>query len=234
MAWVDDLRGWVKTEFSSSFAERDGRVVPATSDVSGGQAVKIEATFVYADLAGSSDLAKHCPWSTTAEIIRAFLECSTRLMRAYKAEIKSFDGDRVMGVFHGNSKNTDAVRCAREIFYTVENIIGPMATEKYKSVKNAGIKVKCGVGVDTGIARAVRAGIRDNNDLIWVGTPPSFAAKLSDIRSYPYSVHISDAVFKNMSDTVKLNAGKSVWEPVDVVFAGDTKRVHRTKWLYTP
>lgn len=234
MAWVDDLRQWVKQEFAGKFEERDGRVIPSTSDLTSNQAVKVDATFLYADLAGSSDLAQHCPWSTTAEIIRAFLECSTRLMRAYNAEIRSFDGDRVMGVFHGANKNTNAVRCAREIFYTVEKILGPMATDHYTSVKKAGIKLKCGVGVDTGTARAVRAGIRQNNDLIWMGTPPSLAAKLSDIREYPYSVHISETVYKSMGDKVKLDGTKNVWEETSTTFVGSTRKIYRTKWLYTP
>jgi class 3 adenylate cyclase len=224
----------VKAEFDGAFSERDGRVIPSTADVGNGAAVKLDATFLYADLAGSSELAQNCPWATTADIIRAFLECSTRLIRAYKAEIRSFDGDRVMGVFMGNHKNTNAVRCAREIFYTVEHIIGPMATTNYKSVRDAGLKLKAGMGVDTGTARAVRAGIRDNNDLIWIGRPPSLAAKLSDIREYPYSVHITDDVYKKMADSVKLSDGKNVWEERSLTFAGQKKVVYRTNWTHTP
>lgn len=229
----NDLRGYIKSEFTGPFKERDGRVVPG-EDVASGHAVKVDATFLYADLAGSSDLARSCPWSTTASVIRAFLECSTRLIRAQGGEIRSFDGDRVMGVFMGDSKNTKAVRCARQIFYAVEHLVGPLAASEYQSIRNNKIKLKCGIGVDTGTAYAVRGGIRANNDLIWVGTPPSFAAKLSDIRDYPHSVYITDAVYRNMNDSLKTYGGKNVWGAATTQFAGQTRSVYKTSWTIEP
>jgi class 3 adenylate cyclase len=43
--------------------------------------VKLDAVFLYADLAGSSRLARVCQWQTTAKIIRAYLDVATRLIR---------------------------------------------------------------------------------------------------------------------------------------------------------
>jgi class 3 adenylate cyclase len=234
MTWIDDLNSWISQEFNRSLVERDGRIIPTTADIAVTQTVKLDASFLYADLAGSSEIAQKCPWETTTKLIRAFLECSTRLMRAYGGEIRSFDGDRVMAVFTGDRKNTNAVKCAREIFYTVEYLLGPAATRKYKSVRENGIKLKCGIGVDSGVARAARAGIRDSNDLIWVGRAPSFAAKLSDVRDYPYSVYITESVYKLMMDDVKLSNGKNVWEPRDILFGGSKERVYRTSTTRAP
>lgn len=135
MGWVEDLEGSVDGILSTSFDERDGRVVPSTGDVTNSQAVKLDAVFLYADLAGSSALARHCPWDTTAKIIRSFLYCAARLIRAYNGQIRSFDGDRVMGVFIGDMKNTWATYCAREIFFCTEEILEPMATKKFSSAK---------------------------------------------------------------------------------------------------
>ena len=93
------LKGRVDTLFGSNFEQREGRVVPATADVAlKDGAVKIEAAFLYADLAGSAKLSKTCPWTTTAKIIRAFLDCATRLIIKHGGHVRSFDGDRVMGV----------------------------------------------------------------------------------------------------------------------------------------
>lgn len=192
------LKEHINSVFAIKWSERTGQVIPDSDSVTlKDGAVKVDATFLYADLAGSSLLAKHCPWETTAKIIRAYLDTSTKLIRAYGGEIRSFDGDRVMGVFIGHLKNTHATRCAREIFYTVEQILAPRATQYFTSVKNANIKLKNCVGIATGEARAVRAGVRNSNDLIWIGKPPSFAAKLSDIRSYPYCVYISSEYIVN-------------------------------------
>lgn len=234
MTWKHDLESWTVDHLDAAFDVRDGTVVPTTDSVTNRQAVTLFAAFLYADLAGSSDLALHCPWETTAKIIRAFLDTSTRLIRAYNGEIRSFDGDRVMGVFVGPQARTNATRCAREIFYTVEYILGPKAHRKFKSISTNGIKLKCGIGVDYGMSRAVRAGIRNSNDLTWVGRPPNMAAKLSDIREYPYSVIIHKDVFNGLNDEDKYERSENIWENRSYNLSGATHTVYRTKWTRNP
>lgn len=235
MSWTETLSDATDTIFDTSWDIRDGSVIPDSSSVAlKDGAVKISATFLYADLAGSSRLAQFCPWTTTAKVIRAYLECSTRLIRAWKGEIRSFDGDRVMGVFIGDMKNTHATKCAREIDYTVEKIIGPKATTAFKSIRDNNILVRHAVGIDTGDSRAVRAGIRNSNDLIWIGRPPTLAAKLSDVRDYPFSVYISKETYNKLANDAKIDGGADIWEPSAFTFAGQKLTVYRTKTMKTP
>jgi class 3 adenylate cyclase len=113
MALKDDLMDAVDGILETAFEERDGKKIPTSDDVAlSNGAVKLDATFLYADLAGSGLIAKICPWDTTAKIIRAYLDCSVRIIKAHGGEIRSFDGDRVMGVFIGTTKRTDAVKSA--------------------------------------------------------------------------------------------------------------------------
>ena len=239
MAFADDLTKEVTTIFDTAWDVRDGTVIPDTDSVTlKNGAVKIDATFLYADLAGSSKLAQVCPWDTTAKIIRAYLNCATRLIKNYGGEIRSFDGDRVMGVFIGDSKNTDAVRCAMALNWVVSEVINPKAKEKYTSVRDNNIEIRHCVGIDTGESRAVRAGIRNDNDLIWIGRPPSFAAKLSDIRNYPYILFVSKKVYNNMNEKNKLATkdGKTVnmWYTDTANFAGNTEDIYKTSWHWRP
>lgn len=234
MGWKEDLETWVDNHFDMAFEVRDGTVVPSTDSVTNKQAVKLDAAFLYADLVGSSDLARHCPWDTTAKIIRAFLDTATRLIKAYGGEIRSFDGDRVMGVFVGDTPRRNATKCGREIFYTVENILGPKATKKFNSISNNSIKLKCCIGVDYGSSRAVRAGIRNSNDLIWIGRPPNMAAKLSDIREYPYSVMIHKDVYDALEDADKFVNGTNIWEGRTYNLSGVAHSIYRTKWCKLP
>jgi adenylate cyclase len=236
MAWVDDLNSWVDDIYNTKFDVRDGQVVPDTDTVTlKDGAVKIDATFLYADLAGSSSLAQLCPWSTTAKIIRSYLYCAVKLIRAWKGEIRSFDGDRVMGVFVGDTKNTNASYCAREIDWTVTNIIRPKSKSHFDSIAKNSINIRHCVGLDTGDSRAVRAGIRDNNDLIWIGKPPSFAAKLSDVRDYPNEVYISSRVHSRLPDGAKKSsAGEDIWIAKTFTFAGVSETVYCTKVPRSP
>jgi adenylate cyclase len=236
MALVDTLTSEVETILEIKWDERSGNVIPETDDVAlKNGAVKIEATFLYADLAGSSILAKTCPWQTTAKIIRAYLDISVRLIRAHNGEIRSFDGDRVMGIFKGKTPNTSAVNCARKIDWIVEKVINPKAEAKFKSIKDNNIKIRHCVGIDTSEARAVRSGIRNNNDLIWIGKAPSFAAKLSDIREYPYSVFISKECYNKLADSAKKDGTvDNIWENRSYTLSGETYSIYRTKYMLKP
>src|SRR5579871_1027555 len=99
MARVDDLTKTTEEILDTSWDVRDGTVIPESEDLAlKDGAVKITAAFLYADLAGSSKLAKLCPWKTTAKIIRAYLDCCVRLIKLHGGAVRSFDGDRVMGV----------------------------------------------------------------------------------------------------------------------------------------
>jgi class 3 adenylate cyclase len=235
MATATDLEGRVDDVFGTTFDERVGKVVPSTTDVTlKNGAVKIEATFLYADLAGSANLSRVCPWDTTAKIIRAFLDCSTRLIRARGGEIRSFDGDRVMGVFMGDLKNSQAADCAREINYAVTKIIDPKAKARFQSIRNNGIDIRHAVGIDVGDVRAVRAGIRANNDLVWIGKAASMAAKLSDCREYPYTTFISSRTYAKLRDSSKLSQGKNMWESGTFTFGGVKETVYRSSWWRRP
>lgn len=230
-----ELESYVDSTLSINWNVREGHTVPSTdSVVLKDGAVKISAAFLYADLASTSQLAKVCPWETTAKIIRSYLDTSVRIIKSWGGEIRSFDGDRVMGVFMGDMKNTYATKAAREIFYTVEEILGPKAAAKFKSIKDNDIKLKNCVGIDYGDARAVRAGIRNSNDLIWIGRAPSFAAKLSDVRNYAHCVYISEDSYKVLEKSAKYINEKDIWTRRSIVFAGANETVYSTNYMLTP
>jgi adenylate cyclase len=234
MALSEDVSGAVDTIFGTKFEERDGQKVPTSEDVAlKNGAVKLTAAFLYADLAGSSVIAKQCPWDTTAKIIRAYLDSSVRIIRSFGGEIRSFDGDRVMGVFIGGSKCTSATKAALKIKYATQNIIQAKATGTFASVRNNNVIIRQCCGIDMGISRAVRAGVRNNNDLIWIGRPPSLAAKLSDLRDHPYSTWISKAVYGNLADEAKFSSGTNMWEERLLTYAGGKESVYRSSYHWS-
>ncbi len=235
MAILDTVKDEVDSILSISWDERSGNVIPDTNDVAlKNGAVKIEATFLYADLAGSSVLAKKCPWGTTAKIIRTYLDTAVRIIKYHGGEIRSFDGDRVMGIFKGESPNTSAANCARKIDWVVTNVINPKAKEKFQSIRDNDIKIKHCVGIDTSEVRAVRSGIRNNNDLIWIGKAAGFAAKLSDIREYPYEVYISKESYNKLHESAKKDGQEDVWASTTVAISGETYTVYRSKKPLSP
>ncbi|GAA14944.1 hypothetical protein GOALK_120_00020 [Gordonia alkanivorans NBRC 16433] len=177
----------------------NGTVVPETEDVvmkNGGRLV--DATYAYADLADSSTIAQSLKRETAAKIIRAFVNSSTRILRHFGGEIRSFDGDRVMAIYMGDDKNWSAVRAALAINWAVEEVIRPAIRSNWSDGEDF-YNISHRVGVDTGESLIVRGGARNNNDLISVGGAPNIAAKLSDLKN-GYSTYITDRVFDELPD----------------------------------
>ena len=229
------LKDRVDTLFGTNFQQRDGRIVPSSSDVTlKDGAVKVDAVFLYSDLVGSALLSQACPWTTTAKVIRSFLDCATRLIIKHGGAVRSFDGDRVMGVFMGDRKNSNASICGREIHWAVRKIIQPAAESKFKSIKDNGIDIRNCSGLDLGEVRAVRSGIRDNNDLIWIGKAASFSAKLSDVRENGYHTFISKRVYNALADDAKFIDGRNMWTSSSIEFAGRTETVYKSNQWKKP
>lgn len=184
--------------FHAAWDIKDGIKVPETEDIvmkNGGR--RVDATYLYADLAGSTKLAHTMLPETTAIIVRAYINSSARLIRYFGGEIRSFDGDRVMGVYMGDRKNRKAVRTALAIQWAVQEVIKPAIEKKWTDVSST-YTVGHGVGIDTGEALIVRGGVRDNNDLISIGHAPNDAAKLSDYRTY--AINITKEVFDDLDN----------------------------------
>lgn len=227
MVLADDLKSDVDGVLAQTWDMRDGTVVPATENVAlADGAVKLNATMLYADLADSTELAM---WDrrVTARLCKAFLASSTRLIRAQGGQIRSFDGDRVMGVFVGDYKNTSAAKCALTITWVFLNVIKPKFEAKYEALRNGTHKLAHCTGVDISEVLVVRAGIRNNNDLIWVGSAPNVAAKLSAIREPPYYSFISGSVYDKLADEAKISNSRRIWEERSWT-TGPIKRLFRS------
>ena len=235
MALKDDLAKAVDAILSQEWNVREGQVVPKTEDVAlAGGAVKLNATLLYADLADSTELAMNYDRRIAAKVFKCFLSCSSKIISARGGEIRSFDGDRVMGVFVGKTKNTSAAKCALNINYAFLKIIKPKLEAKYTVLKSDSYKLAHCTGVDTSEVLVVRGGIRVHNDLVWVGRAPNVAAKLSGLRESPYYSFITEDVYKVMDVSCKKNEGKDMWEKRSWKAVKGLETVYRSSWTWAP
>jgi adenylate cyclase len=230
-----DLESDVQTIINTQWNKRNGTKAPSTEDVNlSGGAVELEATFLYADLAKSSQMAKELDRRITAKILKAFHLTTCKLIRNLGGVIQSFDGDRVMGVFTGDFKNSNAAKCALQINYAVTKIIKPKFENSYESVKDASFNIRHGVGVDTGTVLTVRAGAHGNNDLIWIGRPPNLAAKLSDLRESPYHTFITASVYNKLNDKSKYANETDMWESKNWKFLEQNLKIYCSSYHWAP
>src|SRR5688500_13002405 len=105
-----DLESEISAIFRSRWTARDGQVVPADQSVKlANDAVKLKATVLYADLADSTRMVDKQSPEYSAEVYKAFLLSAARIIASHGGTITAYDGDRVMAVYIGVSKNTSAV-----------------------------------------------------------------------------------------------------------------------------
>jgi class 3 adenylate cyclase len=203
MALKDDLVGGVREIFQSHWEEQATVGVPDPAALRlNNHAKNLEqATVLYADLDGSTNMVDRHPWQISAEIYKAYLRCAARIIGHEGGVVTAYDGDRVMAIFTGDNKNTSAVRAAMKIHHAVKTIINPELRAIYTSTE---VTVKHVVGVDTSQLRTARIGVRGYNDLVWIGRAANYAAKLTNLSEKP--LWITKAVYDLMAPAVKIHS----------------------------
>ena len=204
----DDLKSQVGQTLREQWTTRSGRVVPEPEDLGlGNDAVALGGTVLYADLDDSTDLVNRWKPAFAAKVYKSFLACAARIIRSEEGSITGYDGDRIMAVFIGNSKNSAAARTALKINYAVLGIINPALRGQYPK---STYRLRHHVGIDTSQLFVARTGIRGANDLVWVGRAANYAAKLS-ARSGP-PTQITADVYERLNQEAKFGSdGRNMW-----------------------
>jgi class 3 adenylate cyclase len=235
-AFETKLDGDVGTILDTPWDIRSGLVVPGTDDVAlTDGAVKLDAVMLYADLAHSTRLVRKIDRPVAAKIIRAYLSTMTQLVKDAGGDVRSFDGDRVMGVFIGASKNSSAANCALKMNHVVTKMLRPKAEAKFPSLAKNGFLLAHCVGIHASPMLVVRGGVRGDNDLVFIGSAPNLAAKLSEIRNSPYHSYITHAVFRKLNRNAKISSqGEQMWGAVEIELGDETWDCYRSSWRRKP
>lgn len=211
MTLKDDLDAYSAKTHKDVWEQREGKKVPELEEIKfSTDAVNIDATVLYADLADSTGLVEDYPRWFAAEVYKNYLYCAAKIIRANGGVITAYDGDRVMGVFIGDSKNTNAVSTALKIQWSVGDILQPALDSYYGS--RYGYRYRQKVGVDRSELFVAKTGFRGSDELVWVGEAANNAAKLAAL-DLGRTSYISERVHDNMNKSSKFSdpAGTNMW-----------------------
>ncbi|MBB6053907.1 adenylate/guanylate cyclase domain-containing protein [Armatimonas rosea] len=229
MSLEEKLKESVASTLKEQWTERQGRVVPDLDSLKlGNDAVKINGTVLYADMSGSTSLVDNFKQHFAAAIYKSYLECAARIIKDEGGTITAYDGDRIMAVYLGDKKDISAVRTGLKINYAVNKIINPAIKIRYPKTTYS---MNHTVGIDTSELFVSRVGVRNDNDLTWVGRAANHAAKMSDLADG--YVFISSDVFSMLDDSTKYG-GKdktSMWEARSWT-AMANKTIYRSNWIW--
>ncbi len=227
MALGDDLKSEVTKIFKGQWTTRNGQTVPESEDLKlGNDAVELEATVLYADLSDSTKLVDGHKPHFAAEIYKSYLHCAAKIIRSEGGTITAYDGDRIMAVFIGDSKDTSAVRAGLKINYATKKIVNPAVKAQY----NTDFQASQTVGIDTSKLFVARTGIRGSNDLVWVGRAANYAAKLTELDS-GYPTWITASVFDMLHESAKTTSGNPMWEARRWTAMNDHS-IYRSSWSW--
>ncbi|RZU39304.1 adenylate/guanylate cyclase domain-containing protein [Edaphobacter modestus] len=227
MSLKSELEEAVQGIFKSSWTIRDGTVVPDADTVKlTNDAVKLTGTVLYADMADSTKMVDHSTSQRSAESYKAFLHCAAKIIRGEGGTITAYDGDRIMAVFLGNSKNSDAVRAAMKIRFASRDIINPAKIAQYADDPYPVVQA---IGIDTSSLFVANSGVRGAKDLVWVGRAANHAAKMAALpESY---VYISADVYGRLNDRSKFSGGVDMWE-ARTWTAFDSRTIYRSSYYW--
>lgn len=230
MTFNEELDTAVKKIFRDSWDSRDGRVVPVPEDLGlGNDAVKLNATVLYADIADSTKLVDTSNPHFAAEVYRAYLTCAAKIVKANGGIITAYDGDRIMAVFVGELKNSNSAKTAMQINKAVSYIINPSLSGQYPS---ATYRLRQVIGIDTSPLFVARIGVRNDNDLVWVGRAANYAAKLASINE-DNTIFITTDVFNKLADFAKFSSTNNspMWTPRKWSQMNDLP-IYSSKWRW--
>ncbi|MBC2592858.1 adenylate/guanylate cyclase domain-containing protein [Ruficoccus amylovorans] len=228
----DDIKAEVEQILRTEWSRRKDQSVPEAEDIQlGNDAMELDATVLYADMEDSTGLVIGYKDWFAAEVYKAYLRGACDIIKNNNGVITAFDGDRVMAVYIGNSKNTSAAKTALQINYLSSKIINPALKKIYPK---STFQLQQAVGVDTGSLFIARTGVRGSNDLVWVGRSANYAAKLCGLRNDTYASFITEEVFNKVHESAKYGGNpkqlmwkKSIWSQRNI-------SIYRSSWHWKP
>lgn len=191
------------------------RVVPDTKDprlTHSNTGIYIDATVLYADLDGSTKMVDSVSATLAAQYYKSYLHCAAKIVKEDGGAITAYDGDRIMGVFVGDSQAKDAVRSAMKINWAVQSIVNPA----FAAAHSAGHRqLRHTIGIDTGRLLAAKIGVRIDDDIVWVGPAANYAAKLNsfDGLDSDFQIRVTTRTHAALGGNyVTTSSGTAVWD----------------------
>lgn len=214
-----EIKATVAGIFGKEWTRRTSEEIPATYELGlDNDAVSLDAVVLSADLSGSTNLVRNNRSIFAAEIYKIFLRCTVKIIRAEGGKASICDGDRVMGIYTGDSKNTAAVKTALKINYAKNMIINPAIREHHPDTT---YQLQHRVGIDASELFVIRSGMRQIADLIWLGAAVNNAARLSQMAGAT-ATRITLPVYRRLHQNLRYEAGRVNWERTGWFEGGQT------------
>ncbi len=227
MSLKTDIENKVNSYFDEPYVVEETTIVPDT-DYSkltfGNKGLTAELAFLFVDIRKSSEMHTTYGFANTARIYQSFHDICIRIIESKEGKIRAFDGDRIMGVFSGSHKCSNATQAARKIKWAVQNILNPKLETP----------VQIGNGIDFGstlIAKVGKGRNENNNDLVWIGQACNYASHLSGYGKN--TTIITSRTYNRMNENSKFYNRQSMWTQKKLTIKnGKEISIYESNWSF--
>jgi adenylate cyclase len=118
--------------------------------------------------------------------------------------------------------------------HVVTKTLRPTAEEKFPSLQSKGFIIDHCVGIASSEVLVVRGGVRGSNDLVFVGSAPNIAAKLSELRKSPWRTYVTWQIYNGLRGDCKVTDGTNMWTAVKCTLGNETWSCYKSNWTWAP
>jgi adenylate cyclase len=187
---------------------RDTTGVPEIVDFCGYDGVlDTECSVLFSDFGGSTELVATHDRDFAIWLLKGYLRCCAKIATIEEGFIGAFEGDGIMALFAGPSKEERATRAALGIQWAISNVLQEKVDRFFPEKKYQICHV---AGIDTSELSACRTGVWQNYDIMWVGRAANVTANLTRIRDVRYSTYVTSVVYNALSHSRDFE--QIIWE----------------------
>jgi class 3 adenylate cyclase len=117
-----------------------------------------------------------------------------------------------------------------KINYAVQEIINPAQLAGWPATSPKYF-VRQVTGIDISDLFIARIGVRNNNDLAWIGRAANHAAKLASLREDNFATYITSDVYQMLDQPLRHTNAVNMWES-RVWSAFDKSTIYRSNWRW--
>ncbi|MCK9290793.1 MAG: adenylate/guanylate cyclase domain-containing protein [Bacteroidales bacterium] len=238
MSLKQEITDKVKAIMDEEFKIEDVTYVPDIKNSKltfGNTGLKFEATVLYIDMRGSTEILNKHNKASVAKMHMAYFHTIVKIAKALGGEVRSFNGDSMLVFFQGTTKLSlsNAVQAAMQMRYMLAST--DSGINKYLAQYSA---LNFGVGLDDGDILCTKIGVggdSNNQDLMWIGNCVNKSTAISDKCSSPNFIGISKYVYDNLLDWAKFGTRKNYWgqdEKVDMWTQGYFNYNNKSEYYY--
>lgn len=219
----------VDDAFKTKYQIKYGLSIPKVTDMPFGNLGKIiNISVIFVDIRYSTKIVSEVRHTTAAKMFKAFMKGIASIATNGGGKIRAFNGDGVLVVFYGSDGPVQAVKVAGQISWYLGEVLKKRLDkilDQNQVLHKNKIEFDYGIGVDYGEVLVVRGGIKGlhNNDLVWVGNVPNYAAKLSHKSRKNFHIHITKNVYQGLTDVLLGLGEKKIWQQTKKVSNVDAK-----------